>query len=185
MTVLAILLFGCSKDNGKKAGSDYYFSFQSGNIQYTTAIDSLVSIQIYSHPYPPPSAGLELMSARTPEQTDSAAAGLFNLATWDFGIFNRNSPDTVFTGNYTTDSTSTNVKLLTAGSDFRFYTKSDPHKGQFLTTFTLPFTITITEWTATWFTGTFQGKVAQFNSATHVYDTASITNGKFKLPVHH
>jgi hypothetical protein len=180
--VLAACLFGCSKDNSKKPGSDYYFSFQSGNIQYSTTIDSRVQITISSNPY---NSVLSMSSSRNQEQTDSAAAGLINLATWTFGIFNIGSQDTTFIGNYTTDSSTTNVKRLSAESTFRFYTRSDPHKGYFFCTYALPFSLTITEWTAASFSGTFQGKVTQYNSATHVYDTASITNGKFKLPLHH
>jgi hypothetical protein len=46
----------------------------------------------------------------------------------------------------------------------------------------LPFTITITQYTSTWFGGTFAGQVAGTNITTQAAHTATITNGKFKQP---
>jgi len=46
--MVVALLCGCSKHNA--AGNPYYFSFQSGAIQYTTVVDSLVFISVNPGP---------------------------------------------------------------------------------------------------------------------------------------
>jgi hypothetical protein len=182
IAALATLLCGCSKHN---VGNNYYFSFQSGNIQYSTPIVDSLFQATYSSPTGYGDDGMLTIGAfRDQQDTDSAEAGLSTLATCYIYLWNFGSPANIFSGDYTTDSSSTNLKRLDIGSDFRFYSAADPHKGQFLMSNGLPFTVTITHWTSSWFEGTFEGKVAQFNSSTSVSDTATITNGKFMLPLH-
>jgi hypothetical protein len=175
---LIAVLSGCSKHN---AGSPYYFSFQSGNISYSSpVVDSLLQCRdTATSTY----GMISMASFRTQQQTDSAAAGLGTLATWSFYLLNLSSPFNGFTGNYSTDTSSGNTKLLETGnSEFRFYTSYDPHHGAYYISPGLQFTVTITQYSAGWFEGTFSGKVMQTNGTTNVTDTATITLGKFKLP---
>jgi hypothetical protein len=175
---MVAMLCGCSKHHA--GGNNYYFSFQSGAIQYTTVVDSQVRIQFNAYP----TYGLiSMMSLRTTEQTDSAEAGLLQLATWEFDLDSWNSGSASFVGDYTSDTGASNFKRLEPSTRFRFYTASDPHKGQYITGPGLPFTVTISQWNATWFEGTVSGQVVQYDASTGVADTATITNGKFRLPV--
>jgi hypothetical protein len=174
---IVALAWGCAKHN---AGTPYFISFQSGSILYTRPVDSLV----YDSAFLGVAYGMLTMeSYRTLDQSDSAAAGLRTLATWDLGLLNRDSPYSSFLGNYTTDTTAPNQKLVADGSRFIFYTSYDPHHGEYLTSPGLPFTVTVTQWNPTWFEGTFEGKVTKINPTTDVVDTATITNGRFRLPV--
>jgi hypothetical protein len=169
---------GCSKHND---GNPYYFTFQSGTITYSSpTVDSLLQCKdtLYS------TFGLMTMASfRTQAQTDSAAAGESRLATWSFYLINTGSSLNAFTGNYTTDTSAANQKKLEIESVFRFYTSYDPHHGAYYANPGLPFTVTITQFASNWFEGTFQGMVLHSNG-TGVTDTATITNGKFKLPLH-
>jgi len=170
-------LSGCTKHN---VGNSYYFTFQSGTITYSSpVVDSLLQcrdtvVSTYGM--------ITMASFRTQAQTDSAAAGESKLATWSFYLVNLSSPFDVFAGDYTSDTSGANQKRLETASDFRFYTSYDPHHGAFYSGPGLPFTVTITQFTSSWFEGTFQGMVLQSNG-TNVTDTATITNGKFKLPL--
>ena len=172
------LLCGCSKHNA--SGNNYYVSFQSGAISYSRVVDSLVSTRLDT-------VGsvmiVSMSSFRTIEQTDSATAGLLTLATWELDLVNRSSPSTAYAGDYISDTIAGNLKWLESSSRFKFYTSSDPHKGQFVVDPAVPFTVSIAQWTSSWFEGTFSGQVIQNNSSTGVTDTATITNGKFRLPV--
>jgi hypothetical protein len=175
---LTALLCGCSKHNA--SSSNYYFSFQSGAIQYTTAVDSQVQVHVYSYP----TYGLiSMMGLRTIAQTDSAEAGFIELATWNFDLDNRNVGPASFAGDYTTDTSGSSSRWVETNTDFRFYSAIDPHKGQYIPSAGLPFTVTITQWGTTWFEGTFSGQVIQNNPSTGETDTVTITNGKFRLPV--
>jgi hypothetical protein len=177
-TAMVVMLWGCSKHNA--GGNNYYFSFQSGAIPYTTAVDSQVSIQFNAYP----TYGLiSMMSFRTTGQTDSAEAGLLKLATWEFDLDSWNSGPASFVGNYTSDTSASNFKRFEPSTHFRFYYAGDPHKGQYITSPGLPFTLTISQWNATWFEGTVSGQVVQYDATTGAADTATITNGKFRLPV--
>jgi len=180
VALAAVLLCGCSKHNN--TGNSYYFSFQSGAIQYSTVIDSLVGVEISANSL---DGTLSMGGFRNQSLTDSAAAGVITLATWQFYLINLIPEDSVFIGDYTTDSSAANLRQITTYEDsrFRFYTTSDPHQGQYVLTNDLPFTISITHWGSGWFAGTFYGQVVQFNPTTNVSDTATITNGKFKLPI--
>ena len=175
---MVVVLCGCSKHNA--GGNNYYFSFQSGAIQYSTVVDSQVSIQFNAYP----TYGLiSMMSLRTTGQTDSAEAGLLKLATWEFDLVSWTSGSPSFVGNYTSDTSAGNFKRLESSSHFRFYFAGDPHKGQYITSPGLPFSVTISQWNATWFEGTVSGQVVQYDATTGAADTATITNGKFKLPL--
>ncbi len=175
---LAALLHGCSKHNA--GGNNYFISFQSGSIQYSRVVDSLVSTTLNMED----SVVLISMSSfRTIAQTDSATAGLLTLATWELDLVNRSSPSTAYAGDYISDTVAGNLKWLESTSRFRFYTSSDPHKGQFIVDPAVPFSVSISQWNSYWFEGTFSGQVIQNNPTTGVTDTATITNGKFRLPV--
>lgn len=179
---VAVLFCGCTKHN--TGGNGYYFSFESGNVQYSTrAGDSLIYISadtiytgytIYG--------SLSIGGLRTQAMTDSAVAGLSTLVTWSFYLENHGSPLNVYMGDYTSDSSSANLKRLNSGSVFRFYNSSFPHGTQYYVSYGLPFTVTVTQWASSWFSGTFGGKVVKFDYYTNVYDTATIVNGKFRLP---
>jgi hypothetical protein len=178
----ALLLFsaGCKKNNAAN-GSPWYLTFQNGAIAYTTTnIDSTVFTQkiIQSPVY----TSFTMARGRTGTETDSAAAGLMPLATCYLTIENIGK-DTVFTGTYTTDSSSSNTKWFSVGSDFKFYTVADPAKGIFYADHGLPFSLTITAFTSTYVAGTFEGTMVQHNYSTNISDTTTITNGKFKLPL--
>jgi len=177
VAILAALFFSCSKHNGSNS---YYFTFQSGNITYSTAVvDSLLDCRDTTTA----NYGLIAMAGyRTGAETDSAAAGLIRLATWSFYCWNLSSPYNDFAGTYTTDTSAGNSRRLDTLSDFRFYTSYDPHHGTYFPKAGLPFMIAITEYNSTWFEGTFTGQVAGWNSATQSSDTATITSGKFRLP---
>lgn len=178
VAAMATFLCGCSKHN---AGDPYYFTFQSGAITYSSSTaDTLLECKDTLGP----SAGtITMFSFRTLAMTDSAEAGLSKLATWSFYLVNNGSPYDAFMGNYTSDTSAANHRLLLTGSSFRFYTSYDPHHGPYYTSPGLPFTVTITQFTSSWFEGTFQGMLIQTNGTTNVSDTAVITNGKFKLPL--
>jgi hypothetical protein len=174
---LLCFLCGCSKHNN--GGNSYYVSFQSGAIFYTRPVDSSVQNRI--------TVGgayglMDMESYRTTQQTDSATAGLITLATWSISLGNYTAPYNTFTGNYTTDTSAANHKMLIDDTRFRFYSGTDPHRGQYVVNPGLPFTVTVTQWTASWFEGTFEGMAVGTNSVTHVLDTVTITNGKFKMP---
>lgn len=177
LTVLLCLLYGCSKHN---SGTPYYFSFQSGAIQYTTTVDSMVNCQ-YGPQY---GDGLiTMLGNRDTQLTDSAAAGAISLATWQFYLLNRSSPADAYIGTYTTDSSATNLRSLFDYSRFRFYTLADPHRGQYVIgENNLPFSVTVSQYNTSWFAGTFSGQAVGTNSMTGLTDTVTITNGKFKLP---
>ncbi|HXB33888.1 MAG TPA: hypothetical protein VNV35_10715 [Puia sp.] len=172
-------LSDCSKHN---VGNPYYFTFQSGSITYSSSTaDSLLECRdTVEYGY----GMIEMDSYRTQALTDSAAAGETTLATWSFYLWNRSSPNNAFTGSYTSDTGASNQKMLESGSVFRFYTSYDPHHGDYYTTPGLPFTVTITQITSTWFEGTFGGMVLETNYLAGTTDTATITNGKFMLPLH-
>jgi len=174
---IGALFCACSKHN---AGTSYYFSFQSGAFSYSNTVDSQVLVQLSSQTgY----ALLILSSTRTQQQTDSAQAGLLDLATWDLDIVNNSPPVDDLAGTYTPDTSGTNVRrIVTNVSRFQIYTSNDPHHGQYWIVPGLPFNITVTQWTSSWFAGTFEGMILQTNSTTNVTDTATITNGKFRLP---
>lgn len=180
LTAMAALLCGCSKHNS--GGSPYYFTFQSGTITYSSPIvDSL--LQCHDTVY---STGgfISLSSFRTQQQTDSATAGLTKLATWTIVLENWSSPYNAFTGTYTTDTSGGNHKMVSIwNGDFKFYTSYDPHQGAYYMVPGLPFTVTITQFNSSWLEGTFEGQVSHTNGLTQVSDTATITNGKFKLPL--
>jgi hypothetical protein len=178
MAAAAFAFFGgCTKHN---IGNPYYFTFQSGTITYSSpVVDSLLQCRdTVCSTY----GMITMASFRTQAQTDSAAAGLSKLATWSFYLINLSSPFDAFTGNYTSDTSAANHKMLETASDFRFYTSYDPHHGAFYSGPGLPFTVMITQYTSSCFEGTFQGMVLQSNG-TNVTDTATITNGRFKLPL--
>jgi hypothetical protein len=181
-TAAVLLLFsaGCKKNNAAN-GSPWYFTFQNGAVAYTTInIDSTVYTQkiIQSPTY----TSFTMEHGRTSTETDSAAAGLMTLATCNLTLDNIGK-DTVFTGTYTTDSSSSNTKEFNVGSDFKFYSAADPAKGIFYADHGLPFSLTITAFTSTYVAGTFEGKMVQHNNSTNISDTTTITNGKFKLPL--
>ena len=177
VVILAALLSSCSKHN---VGTPYYFTFQSGNITYSTAVaDSLLQCRDTTTTF----YGLITMAGyRTAAETDSAAAGLTKLATWSFYCWNRGAPFNDFAGTYSADTSATNSRRLDTMSDFRFYTSYDLHRGSYFPKVGLPFTVTITAYNSGWFEGTFSGQVAGWNITTQAADTATITNGKFKLP---
>jgi hypothetical protein len=177
VAALAALLSGCSKHN---VGNPYYFIFQSGAITYSTpVVDSLLLCRdTTTNSY----GIITMASYRTQAQTDSAAAGLTKLATWSFYLWNRNAPFNDFAGAYSTDTGAANARRLDTLSDVKFYTSYDPHQGSYYPKAGLQFTVTITQYTSTWFEGTFTGQVAGMNITTREADTATITNGKFKLP---
>ncbi len=177
VVILAALLSSCSKHN---VGTPYYFTFQSGNITYSTAVaDSLLQCRDTTTTF----YGLITMAGyRTAAETDSAAAGLTKLATWSFYCWNRGAPFNDFAGTYSADTSATNSRRLDTMSDFRFYTSYDLHRGTYFPKVGLPFTVTITAYNSGWFEGTFSGQVAGWNITTQAADTATITNGKFKLP---
>ena len=104
------------------------------------------------------------------------------LATWSIIFDNLAPPYDAFAGNYTSDTSVANHKMLRSDTRFRFYSGTDPHRGQYVVSPGLPFTVTVTQWTASWFEGTFEGMAVGTNSVTHVLDTVTITNGKFKMP---
>jgi hypothetical protein len=178
VAALAALLCGCSKHN---AGSPYYCSYQSGNITYVSPVaDSLLQCRdtvINNYGL------LSMASYRTSQLTDSAAAGLYALATWSFTLVNTGSPAGNFAGTYSTDTGAGNTRSIEPYGDFRFYTSYDPHHGAYYLTPGLTFTVTITQYAGSWFEGTFGGKVLQTNGITGATDTATITGGKFKLPL--
>ena len=179
MAALLCFLCGCSKHNS--GGNPYYVSFQSGNVFYSRpVVDSIVQDQdtVEGSGY----GMITMASYRNGAETDSAAAGLMTLATWYIILDNFSSPATAFAGNYSTDTSAANHKTVSSDTRFRFYTSTDPHHGQYLVSPGLPFTVTVTQWTATWFQGTFAGKLVGTNSVTQVIDTVTLTNGKFKLP---
>jgi hypothetical protein len=178
LAAVAALVSGCSKHNN--AGNPYYFSFQSGNILYSHPVDS--SVQNQDSMYPNGRA-IRTFSTRTPQQTDSAAAGLRTLVTWSMYLLNRNSSIDTFLGNYTSDTSAANGKMLEPGSVFAFYTGYDPHQGSYYVSPGLSFTVTITQFTSAWFEGTFEGKLLRTFIPANVSDTVTITNGKFRLPL--
>ena len=167
---------GCSKHN---AGNSYYFSFQSGAIQYTTTVDSLVGCKygpLYGY------GSITMSGGRDNALTDSAAAGAISLATWYFTLLNQSSPADAIIGTYSTDTSATNLRFVLMGSDFRFYTLVDPHRGQYLIGPGLPFTVTVTQYNTSWFAGTFSGQAVGTNANTGLTDTVTVANGKFRLP---
>jgi hypothetical protein len=172
-------LSDCSKHN---VGNPYYFTFQSGSITYSSpTVDSLLQCRdTLGSGY----GLIDMASFRTQAQTDSAVAGESLLATWSFYLLSRSSSRGAFVGKYTTDTSAANQKMLEGGSAFRFYTSYDPHHGVHYTTPGLPFTVTITQITSTWFEGTFGGMVLGTNTLAGTTDTATITNGKFMLPLY-
>lgn len=180
VTAMAAVFCGCSKHNN--AGNPYYFTFQSGNITYSSPmVDSLLQCR--------DTVGstfgfITLSSFRTPQQTDSAVAGLSKLATWTFSLADWGAPYGAFAGIYTTDTSAGNQKMISVwNSDFRFYTSYDPHQGVYYMVPGLLFTVTITQFTSSWIEGTFEGRVMHSDGLTNVGDTATVTNGKFKLPL--
>lgn len=180
--MMAALLCACSKHNN--SGNPYYFTFQSGNINYSSPmVDSL----LYCTDTVFGTLGqISLSSYRTQAQTDSAAAGEATLVTWSINLLNYSSPTSAFSGTYISDTSAGSNRLVSIwNGDFRFYTSYDPHHGVHYVVPQLPFTVTITQVTSTYVEGTFEGQLLQTNGTTNVSDTATITNGKFKLPLRH
>lgn len=179
MVALLSFLCGCSKHNS--GGNPYYVSFQSGTIFYSRPVEDTF-FQCQDTVVGSGIGMITMESYRSTGQTDSAAAGLLTLATWDIILDNYSSPSTAFVGNYTTDTGAANHKIVRSDSRFRFYTSTDPHHGQYWVSPGLPFAVTVTRYTVAWFEGTFEGKLVGTNNMTQAIDTVSITNGKFKLP---
>ena len=175
---LAVLLCACSKHN---TGTSYYFSFECGGTTYTTTIDSLVLVQIDTAYHE-----LVFSGNRTSAMTDSASAGVLSLDTWQFLLLSGTEPAANFSGTYSPDtasSTSSSYKLVWPGDTrFSFYTTGDPNLGHYAVVYNIPFTVTVSQWTSSWYAGTFAGQVVGTNGNTHQADTLTITNGKFKLP---
>lgn len=179
---VALLLFaGNCKKNSGGGDNDYYFTFQNGSVSYSTNMgDSLFNVSKFRTWQV---SILEIAHLRNQAETDSAQNGLGKLATWYLYMYNYNVNDTTFIGVYTTDTSSTNTKLLSPTSDFRFYTENDPHKGQYVPVYGLPFTMTISEYTSTYIAGTFEGQMVQIDYNTNTSDTTTISNGKFRIPI--
>ena len=128
-TLLCFLFFfsACSKHNN--GGNPYYVSFQSGAVFYSRPVDSNVQNKVTVNG----SYGLmDMESYRTGSQTDSATAGLITLATWSIGLDNLSPPYNTFAGNYTVDTSAANHKMLRSDTRFRFYSGTDPHRGQYV-----------------------------------------------------
>lgn len=176
LCALVSFFCGCSKHN---QGNPYFLTYQSGTIAYSTVMtDSLVSCTYgtgYNYD------DISMLGGRNQGLSDSAAAGQIELGTWYFSLLNLSIPYTAYAGTYSTDSSAGNLRRI-AGGFFNFYTLSDPHRGRYTIGSGVLFSVTVTEYNTTWFSGTFEGKVAGFNSATQLPDTVTITNGKFKLP---